>query len=67
MGIKKQNWLKKHIQVEVCIYNKFGGFGLSCFGDLSLSIFSQKHNEDNAEDVPVMNTDVLHELKFLTI
>ena len=47
--------------------HQVGGFGLSCFGDLSLFIFSQKHNEDNAEDVPVMNTDVLHELKFLTI
>ena len=35
MGVKKQNWLKKFMQVEVdmkCMQTNFGGRGLSSFG-----------------------------------
>ena len=36
MGVKKQSWLKKFMQVEVdvtCMYNNFGGHGVFGFGD----------------------------------
>ena len=39
MGIKKWNWLKKFMQVEVdvkCMQTNFGGCGLSGFGDFAL-------------------------------
>ena len=37
-GVKKWNWLKKIMQVEVdvkCMCTKFDGHGLSGFGDLA--------------------------------
>ena len=38
VGVKKLNWLKKFMQVEVdlkCMQANFGGCGLSSFGDFA--------------------------------
>ena len=38
MGVKKWNWLKKFMQVEVdvkCMQTNFDGCGLSGFGDMT--------------------------------
>ena len=39
MGVKKLNWLKKFMQVEVdvkCMQTNFGGCGFSGFEDIAL-------------------------------
>ena len=45
MGVKKIDLAKKFMQVEIdvkCMHTKFGGHGLSSFGDLAPFCFSSK-------------------------
>ena len=45
MGVKKLNWLKIFIQVEVdvkCMQTNFGGSGSSGFGDIAPFCFPSK-------------------------
>ena len=45
MGVKKWNWLKKFIQIEIdmkCMKTNFDGRGLSSFGDLAHFSFAFK-------------------------
>ena len=45
MGVKKYNWLKKFMQVEIdvkCMQTNFGGRGFFSFGDFGSFLFAFK-------------------------